>query len=627
MITCTVRVIISAFIFSCNKSPVQAAQELTGALKKEKRGTATMSKFQRRSSFWDDYKLYIWRGVIGCLVSVIGCLVIFAVTGLLFKGDGEKDTAPALEVLGDVYVCSGCGKEYINQFPYISPWEGYPTGFDSTIEVMNNGKRSYNGSIELVNIGQETSDNDSIDGATPVSMYQYVTGNLSSRDDVDFYRFTVDVPGSVICAVLFGGVSEECTHWWDGVIYGTDGATVLLTASAPIESGRGAPISIYDLQPGTYYLKISFASDENTFVNGYSDSDYSIYFFPACIEHTDVTTALIEAPTCSQTGEMVTQCNTCDLTVSTETLEPLDHIWSKWKPVKESFFSSIYGSYSRICALCGEEETDTLLFHFLEGNPKTDLDAVTATETGTELETASCVSEGFAKTVCSVCGNVEVERKEATGHTYGEWEISHVSTCSVEGERSRTCTVCGHVETETLDCIPHAYDEAVYISGSILDAPIVSQEICAECGYVNTVESGWFWWIRPAIIILAAAGISAFLIGAKNSLLTPEKKVIKSIFVSGAVEGLIITILTMVMSFRVDKGDNPFLFLLVLPMCLVVIVVTTILLCKITGTDVNNRIIFTIVVRFVISLGASVIIFSCFGGSNEDCGVHWTCLR
>lgn len=631
-------------------------------------------RFSRRSSFWENYWPYILAGSAGLVVGVVewfiggrhicsDCigrvllgillfgifyLVIFVLFTLsfgfifdedasstiwyfigglalayivigIFGGNGkenvslEENTSPAPEILGDVYVCSGCGKEYIDQFPYTAPWEEYPT------EVTFH---------EIIEVG-ETYRNGSIGRATPVAMFQRVTGNLASRDDVDFFSFTLDVPGRVDFCFSYDGSSGGYTYLWEGVVYGTDGTTALNSENVPIKEGEEVHFGTgeSDLEPGTYYLKISVASGGNPLMSGYSDTDYHITFRPKCKEHTSVTQFLTAAPTCSKEGKLTTICNMCDEQISTESLEPLDHIWSTWKTVEKISLSSFLGERSRICALCGETETSSLLFHLLDGAPKTDPEAVTVTETWTEHGTASCVSEGFAKTVCSVCGNVEVERKEATGHTYGEWVTIRAATCLSEGQRSHTCTACGYVETETLDCIPHAYGEAVYISGSILDAPIVSQEICTECGYVNTVESGWFWWIRPAIIILAAAGISAFLIGAKNSLLTPEKKVIKSIFVSGAVEGLIITILTMVMSFRVDEGDNPFLFLLVLPMCLVVIVVTTILLCKITGTDVNNRIIFTIVVRFVISLGASVIIFSCFGGSNEDSGVHWTCLR
>lgn len=446
----------------------------------------------------------------GCVLSVV---VVTA--ACLYFGKVSRESTPSTpEIPGDVYICSGCGKEYINQFPYTSPWEGYPTEFPPTyIKFVDiEGGISYDGSIEVVNIGRETSNNGSIDGATPVNMYQYVTGNLSSRDDVDFYRFTVDVSGGVGFLISVDGNSGGYTHLWDVVIYGTDDVTELWAWSGSIEDNKQAIMGISNLEPGKYYLKISFATDGNTFVNGYADSDYHICFLPACAEHTNVTTVLTATPTCSQTGELMTKCNTCDLIVSKETLEPLDHIWSKWKPVEENFISSIWGSYSRVCALCGEEETSTLWFHFLDEKPKLDPDAVTVTETWTEFGTASCASEGLVTTKCSVCGNVEVEREEATGHTYGEWMTSHVSTCSVEGKRSRICTICGYVETETLDCIPHVYGEKMRVSGSILNAPIVSQEICTECGHVNIVESGWSRWVLPAITILGVFTTAGLLL-------------------------------------------------------------------------------------------------------------------
>lgn len=442
-----------------------------------------MAKFKRSNFFQDNIQSILLGSAI--------TLAVFAVVWFLWGRNAGENGSQAQETEGDVYVCGGCGKEYINQFPYTSPWVEYPTELPAH---------------EIVDM-EETSYNDAIDGATPVVMFQRVTGNLSSRDDKDFYRFTIDVAGSVRFYFSFDGSSHGYTYLWDGTVYGIDGTTVLNSGVIPIKEGEEVTFGTgeSDLEPGTYYLMISVASGGNPFMNGYSDTDYHITFRPKCTEHTSLTQTLTAAPTCFQAGELITVCNMCGEQISVEVLESLDHIWSIWKLVEESFFSSIWGNYSRVCALCGEEEIDTLLLHFLDGGPKTDPDAVTVIETRTELGTASCASEVGVKTVCSVCGNVEVESKEATEHTYGEWVTSHVSTCSVAGQRRRVCAACGHVETETLEQVPHTFGKSVPVSGSILNAPIVSQKTCMECGYVSTVEIGWSRWILPAIVVLSIA--------------------------------------------------------------------------------------------------------------------------
>lgn len=473
-----------------------------------------MARF-RQSTIRDNIKGFLF----GAMVIL---LIILAV--LFFTSrDNEKDEPSSSNPQGNIYICSGCGKVYINQFPYTSPWEGCPA------EIPSHA---------IVNI-EETSRNGSIGGATPVDMFQRVTGNLSSRDDTNFYGFTIGVAGSVVFCFSFDGSNHGYTYLWDGVVYGIDGITVLNSGSIPAKANEEITFGTGEsnLDPGTYYLKISAASGGNPFMNGYSDADYHITFRPKCAEHTTMQ-VLTAAPTCSQAGELTTVCSVCDEQISTDSLEPLDHIWSTWKTVdQDNLFNSICGEYSRVCALCGKEETDTLLFHFLDSTPKTDPNAVTVTEIWTESGTVACAAESFVKTVCSVCGNEEVEHTGAADHTYREWETIRISTCSTEGERRRTCAACGHVETETLDCIPHSYGEKVRISGSILDAPIMLQETCEECGYVNTVESSLSRWALPAIIFfggVAAVGILFYALKVihrqhRRTFKKRQKKVFKNI--------------------------------------------------------------------------------------------------
>lgn len=334
--------------------------------------------FRKRSSTGHHIEKFIQKGLPIVMAVIVGC-------GILFNGIHKEDTSYPAGILDNLYVCNGCGKEYVNQFPYLSPWAGYPTVLPSR---------------DIVNV-EETASNDSISEAMPVDMFQRVTGNLSSRDDMDFYRFTIDQTGNVSFYFSFDG-STGYTYLWDAAIYGTDGVTVLRSGSIPIQQGLEVDFDMGEVSfaPGTYYLEILAASGWNPFI-GYADTNYHITFRPQCTEHLSVTPILTAEPTCFHTGELTTVCDRCDEVISTESLDPINHIWSTWKLEEENVLSPILGNYSRVCALCGEKETDTLLFHFIDTHPKATRNAVTITR-----------DEEVVKSVCSVCGNVEVKSTE-----------------------------------------------------------------------------------------------------------------------------------------------------------------------------------------------------------------------
>ena len=85
---------------------------------------------------------------------------------------------------------------------------------------------------------------------------------------------------------------------------------------------------------------------------------------------------------------------------------------------------------------------------------------------------ATCTTPGVKTGVCQHCYKVTpstiksyncltefTEEIPATGHTWGEWEITEPATCEAEGVKTRTCSGCGDVETETIPAIGHEWDE------------------------------------------------------------------------------------------------------------------------------------------------------------------------
>ena len=207
-----------------------------------------MRTVKRRSSIWS----YIGPYFLG-----VAIVLVIAAGVRLFLGRADTSSQP--EVPGEVFLCRGCGKAYVNPFPYVSPWAGYPT----------------EPSIPKITDIKETSRNGSISRATPVSMFQRVTGNLSSRDDKDFYSFTVDTPGDVTFLFSHDGSRGGYIYLWAGTIYGTDRKTKLKALSIPSEDGKETDFGVSDLEPGTYYLEISAVSGSNPLLNGYSDTSPS----------------------------------------------------------------------------------------------------------------------------------------------------------------------------------------------------------------------------------------------------------------------------------------------------------------------------------------------------------------
>ena len=294
-----------------------------------------MARLRRSNPIRDNLK--------GIIIGFSAALLVAATVWFFLGRDSEKNVSPTTTLVDSV--------------PYISPWAEYPTELPPPHELLDVDETYYNGSV---------------DGATPVAMFQRVTGNLSASDDVDFYSFTIDVPGSVNFSFSFDGSDHGYTYLWDAAVYGTDGWTVLKSGSIPSKENEKVTFSAPDLMPGTYFLKISRASGGNPFMNGYSDTNYHIAFQPECAEHVSVTQVLTVAPTCSQAGELTSMCNICDMVLDPEPLEPLDHIWSEWKTVEEISLHSPLGKRSRTCAIGGETETETLLFHIKDRNQNAD---------------------------------------------------------------------------------------------------------------------------------------------------------------------------------------------------------------------------------------------------------------
>jgi len=144
------------------------------------------------------------------------------------------------------------------------------------------------------------------------------------------------------------------------------------------------------------------------------------------------------APTCTEPGEEVSECDRC-AKVETRVLEPLGHKKVVQEAVKETCTESglTKGEY---CSVCGEVFSVQTV--------------VPATGHKSKVEEAvepTCTEAGYTEgSYCSDCGIVLVAQKliPALGHTEGEWVITVRPTTEAEGSRQKLCTVCGLVLVE-----------------------------------------------------------------------------------------------------------------------------------------------------------------------------------
>ena len=102
----------------------------------------------------------------------------------------------------------------------------------------------------------------------------------------------------------------------------------------------------------------------------------------------------------------------------------------------------------------------------------------------TVTKAATCTEAGVSTRICTVCGAEETLTVPALGHKFGEWTVTKAATCTETGVSTRTCTVCGEAK-ETKD-IPALGHKAGTVYAMDKDSHWLT---CTVCGAVLTKES------------------------------------------------------------------------------------------------------------------------------------------
>ena len=101
-------------------------------------------------------------------------------------------------------------------------------------------------------------------------------------------------------------------------------------------------------------------------------------------------------------------------------------------------------SDGKTCKVCGKVTAEP------EQIPALGHDFVVDANTSTP---ATCETNGFENLNCSRCKATDRREAPATGHSFGEWEVTVQPTCDKQGEKTRTCVTagCGKTEMEYIE--------------------------------------------------------------------------------------------------------------------------------------------------------------------------------
>ncbi|MDE6868665.1 MAG: MBL fold metallo-hydrolase, partial [Clostridia bacterium] len=137
------------------------------------------------------------------------------------------------------------------------------------------------------------------------------------------------------------------------------------------------------------------------------------------------------------------------------------HYWGEWETTAEATCVD-EGEAKRSCTVCGEDETKKI--------------EATGHDYGDWISVSNPTCEGFGsdKRICATCEHEESRRLLPTGHTFGDWITDEEPTCGEEGLRHHTCLTC---KTDIEEVIP--------ATGNHTDAD--EDGICDDCGQTVSI--------------------------------------------------------------------------------------------------------------------------------------------
>lgn len=151
--------------------------------------------------------------------------------------------------------------------------------------------------------------------------------------------------------------------------------------------------------------------------------------------HPHVATNITVSASCTEDGLLTYSCLNCNSVLEETVINATGHTYDAFIVIREPFMGQ-NGVEEGTCTTCGKTETREFAC------------AHSATYTHT-VGGFSCTNNTEVNTICQRCGLVlNTTVTEATGHSYGEWQILIEATPLENGIRYRTCQKCAYTHSE-----------------------------------------------------------------------------------------------------------------------------------------------------------------------------------
>lgn len=182
-------------------------------------------------------------------------------------------------------------------------------------------------------------------------------------------------------------------------------------------------------------------------------------------------------PTCTQPGSKSIHCSRCDATKDEKEIAPNGHTFGEWiSIISASCLTS--GNEKHICSVCGYEEFREIPMtgHIWESDFTVD-------------KKPTCTEKGSKSIHCSKCDEIkDVTEISETGHSFGEWTVFSFADCTAGGVEQRVCSECGFTDFRNIPPQEHLWEDdfTVDIAPSCIQSGSKSIH-CSQCDVVKDV--------------------------------------------------------------------------------------------------------------------------------------------
>ena len=182
-------------------------------------------------------------------------------------------------------------------------------------------------------------------------------------------------------------------------------------------------------------------------------------------------------PTCTQPGSKSIHCSRCDATKDEKEIAPSGHTFGEWiNIISASCLTS--GNEKHICSVCGYEEFREIPMtgHIWESDFTVD-------------KKPTCTEKGSKSIHCSKCDEIkDVTEISETGHSFGEWTVFSFTDCTAGGVEQRVCSECGFTDFRNVPPQEHQWEDDFTVDIAPSCTHSGSKSIhCSQCDAVKDV--------------------------------------------------------------------------------------------------------------------------------------------